>query len=88
MPKLTINGKDVEVPQGASIIEAYKACGEDIAHYCWHPGLSVAGVCRMCAVEIEGNPRPQIACTTAVSADCKNIICLTGNTIPRWPRKK
>lgn len=65
MPKLTINGKEVEVPAGASIIEAFKACGEDIAHYCWHPGLSVAGVCRMCAVDIDGNPRPQIACNTA-----------------------
>jgi NADH-quinone oxidoreductase subunit G len=62
----TINGKDVEVKEGSTIIEAMKAQGVEIAHYCWHPGLSVAGVCRMCMVEIEGNSRLQIACNTQV----------------------
>ena len=66
MPKCTINGKEVEVHQGASIIEAFKAMGEDICHYCWHPGLSVAGVCRLCMVQIEGIPKLQIACNTEV----------------------
>lgn len=66
MPKCTINGKEVEVRDGASLMEAFSAAGEHIAHYCYHPGLSVAGVCRMCIVDIEGNPRPQIACNTAV----------------------
>ena len=67
MLKCTINGKEVEVKEGTSIIEAFREHGEDIAHYCWHPGLSVAGVCRLCMVEIEGNPRLQIACNTPVS---------------------
>lgn len=67
MPKCTINGKQVEVKQGATIIEAFKASGQDIAHYCWHPALSVAGVCRLCMVQIEGQPRLQIACNTAVT---------------------
>jgi len=66
MLKCTINGKSVEVPEGTSIIEAFKLAGADIAHYCWHPGLSVAGVCRLCMVEIEGNPRLQIACNTPI----------------------
>lgn len=66
MPKCTINGQEVEVKEGATIIEAYKEMGQDIAHFCWHPGLSVAGVCRLCMVKIEGNPRLQIACNTAV----------------------
>ena len=66
MLKCKINGQDVEVAEGSSIIEAFKATGQDIAHYCWHPGLSVAGVCRLCMVEIEGNPRLQIACNTQV----------------------
>jgi NADH-quinone oxidoreductase subunit G len=66
MLKCTINGKSMEVPEGTSIIEAFKLAEEDIAHYCWHPGLSVAGVCRLCMVEIEGNPRLQIACNTPV----------------------
>lgn len=67
MVKCTINGKQVEVKPGTSIIEAFKMLNEDIAHYCWHPGLSVAGVCRLCMVEIKGNPRLQIACNTAVT---------------------
>lgn len=66
MPKCKINGKEVEVKQGATIIEAFKASGVDIAHYCWHPGLSVAGVCRLCMVQIEGIPKLQIACNTEV----------------------
>lgn len=67
MLKCTINGKEIEVKEGTSVIEAFKQADQDIAHYCWHPGLSVAGVCRLCMVEIEGNPRLQIACNTAVT---------------------
>ncbi len=66
MLKCTINGKEVQVKPGSTIIEAYMKAKENIAHYCWHPGLSIAGVCRMCMVEIEGNPRLQIACNTTV----------------------
>jgi NADH-quinone oxidoreductase subunit G len=67
MPKCKINGKEVEVAPGTSIIKAFKAAGQEICHYCWHEGLSVAGVCRLCMVEIEGNPRLQIACNTPVA---------------------
>ncbi len=66
MLKCTINGQEIEVEKGTSIIEAFKKLEQDIAHYCWHPGLSVAGVCRLCMVEIEGNPRLQIACNTPI----------------------
>ncbi len=71
MPKCTINGKEVEVKAGATIMEAFYKLNEGIAHYCYHPGLSVAGVCRLCIVDIEGNPRPQIACNTAVTEGMK-----------------
>lgn len=71
MPKCTINGKEVEVKEGTSIIQAMADNGQKIAHYCWHPGLSVAGVCRLCMVEVEGNPRLQIACNTAVTEGMK-----------------
>ncbi len=71
MPKCTINGTEVEVKDGATIMEAFYQMGEPIAHYCYHPGLSVAGVCRLCFVEIEGNPRPQIACNTVVTEGMK-----------------
>ena len=63
----TINGQTVQVPKGTSIIEAFKYLGKDICHYCWHPGLSVAGVCRLCVVEIKGMAKPQIACNTKVT---------------------
>ncbi|MES3037166.1 MAG: 2Fe-2S iron-sulfur cluster-binding protein [Bdellovibrionota bacterium] len=71
MLKCTINGKEVEVKEGSTIMQAYYQMDESIAHYCYHPGLSVAGVCRLCIVEIEGNPRPQIACNTMVTEGMK-----------------
>lgn len=71
MVKCTINGHEVEVEAGSTIIQAFQKVSQDIAHYCWHPGLSIAGVCRMCVVEIEGNPRPQIACNTVVTEGMK-----------------
>lgn len=69
--KCTINGKELEVEAGTSIIKAMVDNGMRIAHYCWHPGLSVAGVCRLCMVEIEGNPRTQIACNTVITEGMK-----------------
>ncbi|MBX2987430.1 MAG: (2Fe-2S)-binding protein [Bdellovibrionaceae bacterium] len=71
MLKCTINGKEVEVKEGSTIMEAFYKLNEHIAHYCYHPGLSVAGVCRLCIVDIEGNPRPQIACNTVVTEGMK-----------------
>lgn len=67
MLKCTLNGRIVEVKEGSTIMEAFKQAGQDIAHYCWHPGLSIAGVCRLCMVKIEGNPKLQIACNTLVT---------------------
>ncbi len=64
MPKLTINGKEVEVPAGTNLIEAARAAGAEVPHYCYHPGLSIAGQCRLCMVDIEKVPRPQIGCNT------------------------
>jgi NADH-quinone oxidoreductase subunit G len=69
--KCTINGLEVEVASGTSIIEAMHKHEQHIAHYCWHPGLTVAGVCRLCMVEIEGNPKVQIACNTQVTEGMK-----------------
>jgi len=61
-----INGVPVEVSEGTTIIQAIKKINQDIAHYCWHPGLSVAGVCRLCMVDIKGQNKLQIACNTKV----------------------
>ncbi|MBI2404458.1 MAG: (2Fe-2S)-binding protein [Gemmatimonadetes bacterium] len=62
--RLTIEGVPVSVPQGTLVIEAAKQAGVMIPHYCYHSGLPVAGVCRMCLVEIETTPKLQIACAT------------------------
>lgn len=64
--KCTINSHPVEVEEGTTIIQAFKKLEKEIAHYCWHPGLSVAGVCRLCMVEIEGRNKLEIACNTPV----------------------
>jgi NADH-quinone oxidoreductase subunit G len=64
MPKLTIDGKEVEVEAGTNLIEAARQAGVEVPHYCYHPGLSIAGQCRLCMVDIEKNPRPQIGCNT------------------------
>ena len=64
MPKLTIDGKEVTVPKGTNLIEAGKLTGAKIPHYCYHRKLSIAGNCRICLVDIEKNPKLQIACNT------------------------
>jgi NADH-quinone oxidoreductase subunit G len=67
MPKCTINGREIEVPAGTSVIEAAERLGIHIPHFCWHPDLPVDGNCRMCLVEIEKMPKLQIACNTQVT---------------------
>ena len=67
MPKITIDGRPVEVPKGTTVIQAARELGVDVPHYCWHPGLSIAGNCRVCLVEVEGMPTLQIACNTQCS---------------------
>jgi len=62
MPTITIDGRKLEFAPGQTIIEVAHAAGIEIPHYCYHPGLSIAGNCRICLVEVEKNPRPQIAC--------------------------
>lgn len=64
---LTIEGRSVTVPAGTSILEAAKTVGILIPHYCYHPGLPVAGVCRMCLVEVEKAPKLAASCATSVA---------------------
>jgi NADH-quinone oxidoreductase subunit G len=64
MAKLTIDGKEIEVEAGTNLIEAARRLGIEVPHYCYHPGLSIAGQCRLCMVDIEKTPRPTIACNT------------------------
>ena len=64
---LTIDGQTVRVVKGMSILEAARSAGISIPHYCYHPGLSVVGSCRMCLVEVERMPKLQASCATPVS---------------------
>lgn len=57
-----INGQSVTVPKGTTVMQAAQQMKIAIPHFCWHPGLSVAGVCRFCLVKIEGRPKLEIAC--------------------------
>ncbi len=66
MVTLTIEGRTAVVPEGTSLIEAAKTVGVLIPHYCYHPGLPVAGVCRMCLVDVEKFPKLAPACATTV----------------------
>ena len=67
MVSLTIEGRAVSVPEGTTILEAAKTVGILIPHYCYHPGLPVAGVCRMCLVEVEKAPKLAPSCASTVA---------------------
>jgi NADH-quinone oxidoreductase subunit G len=67
MVSLTIEGRSVTVPEGTTLLEAAKTVGILIPHYCYHPGLPVAGVCRMCLVELEKAPKLAPSCATTVA---------------------
>lgn len=67
MPNITIDGKPYSVKDGITVIEAIDQIHSDLPRYCYHPGLSIAGNCRICQVEIEKMPRTVIACNTRVA---------------------
>jgi NADH-quinone oxidoreductase subunit G len=67
MPTVTIDGRQIEVPQGTTVMQAAQQLGVNIPHFCWHPDLAVDGNCRMCMVDIEKAPRLMIACNTQVT---------------------
>ncbi len=62
MPKLTIDGNEVEVPAGTTILQACEHAGIEVAHFCYHERLAIAGNCRMCLVEVEKSPKPIASC--------------------------
>src|SRR5690242_12561881 len=62
MPKLTINGTAVEVPPGTTVLQACQQAGVEVAHFCFHERLAIAGNCRMCLVEQEKAPKPIASC--------------------------
>jgi NADH-quinone oxidoreductase subunit G len=71
MLKLTVDGKEVEVPHGSTVMDATNKLGAYVPHFCYHKKLSIAANCRMCLVEIEKAPKPLPACATPVTDGMK-----------------
>ena len=67
--KLTVDGVDVEVAPGTTILQACEEAGAEIPRFCYHERLSVAGNCRMCLVEVENAPKPVASCAMPVAPD-------------------
>jgi len=84
MPKLTVNGTEVEVPPGATVLQACEVAGVEIPRFCYHERLSIAGNCRMCLVEQEKAPKPIASCAMP-AAD--NMVIKTDTPLVRKARK-
>ena len=67
MPKLTIDGREIEVEAGLTVLQACQQAGIEIPHFCYHERLSIAGNCRMCLVEMERAPKPVASCAMPVA---------------------
>ena len=67
MPKLTIDGVQVEVAPNTTILQAAEVAGSEIPRFCYHDRLSIAGNCRMCLVEVEKSPKPVASCAMPVA---------------------
>ncbi|HTM62856.1 MAG TPA: 2Fe-2S iron-sulfur cluster-binding protein, partial [Burkholderiales bacterium] len=71
MLKVEIDGKQVEVPHGATVMDATNKLGIYVPHFCYHRKLSIAANCRMCLVQVEKAPKPLPACATPVTDGMK-----------------
>ena len=67
MPKVTIDGQEIEVVPGTTILQACQQAGVEIPHFCYHERLMIAGNCRMCLVEVERSPKPVASCAMPVA---------------------
>ena len=77
MPKVKVDGIEIEVPQGATVLQACELAGKEIPRFCYHERLSIAGNCRMCLVEVKpGPPKPQASCALP-AADNQEIFTTT-----------
>ena len=71
MLDIEIDGKQIQVPPGSTIMDAAQALGTYIPHFCYHKKLSIAANCRMCLVQVEKAPKPLPACATPVTNGMK-----------------
>lgn len=67
MAKLKVDGREIEVPDHYTLLQAAEAAGAEVPRFCFHERLSIAGNCRMCLVEVKGGPpKPQASCAMGV----------------------
>ena len=84
MPKLTIDGIEIDVEQGTSVLQACEQLGIEIPRFCYHDRLSVPANCRMCLVEQEGAPKPVASCAVACA---DNMVIRTNSEKTHKARK-
>ncbi|WP_458096532.1 NADH-quinone oxidoreductase subunit NuoG [Roseomonas sp. WA12] len=71
--KVTVDDQEIEVPLGATALQAAELAGKEIPRFCYHERLSIAGNCRMCLVEVEKAPKPVASCAFPVMEGMKII---------------
>jgi NADH-quinone oxidoreductase subunit G len=72
MPKLTVNGNEIEFDKGMTVLQACEIAGEEIPRFCYHERLKIAGNCRMCLVQVEGGPpKPAASCAMPAAEGMK-----------------
>src|SRR5688572_13416936 len=71
MLKIELDGKEYDVPEGSTIMDAANGAGIFVPHFCYHRKLSIAANCRMCLVQVEKAPKPLPACATPVTNGMK-----------------
>jgi|AGTN01.3.fsa_nt_gi NADH-quinone oxidoreductase, chain G len=84
MPKLTIDGRELEVEAGTTILQAAEQLGIEIPRFCYHERLAIAGNCRMCLVEVEKMPKPVASCAMPVG---EGMVVHTNNANVRKARQ-
>ena len=83
MPKVTVDGVEIEVPQGATVLQACELAGKEIPRFCYHERLSIAGNCRMCLVELKGSPKPVASCAWGCATAVRVRTASHRSSIPR-----
>ncbi|MBX9943134.1 MAG: NADH-quinone oxidoreductase subunit NuoG [Reyranella sp.] len=84
MPKMKIDGVEIEVPAGITVLQACELAGVEIPRFCYHERLSIAGNCRMCLVEQEKAPKPIASCAMPVM---DNMVIHTNTPLVQKARK-
>jgi NADH-quinone oxidoreductase subunit G len=84
MPKLTINGKEIEAEAGMTVLQACESIGIEIPRFCYHERLSISGNCRMCLVEMERSPKPVASCAMPVA---DGMVVRTDSEVARKARR-